>query len=219
MGRLELFQAQLNDILHQAEILTEAAVSLSRSFEAEAERLTREDQVKHLKKIQAEIDYRLAWFRQRESTARSEYTNDRLKWSYMDFAANIFTKVITKKREANDFVNQVFDTRKDGKPPYGNVTVCIGKKGIPEEVEVVSISSLARDANQSEFNIIQQLRKGGCLILSQGAFANLIGKLITDIREGRLCLPITGGQLSETAAPRPLMIQANHWTKPSSSLQ
>ena len=56
--------------------------------------------------------------------------------------------------------------------------------------EVVSISELARESNRPESEIIQKLQKGGCLLFSQERFSRLIDKLVIDVREGQVHLPI-----------------------------
>jgi hypothetical protein len=88
------------------------------------------------------------------------------------------------------------------------VMVCVGPKGIPDDIQVVSISELARESNQPEFEIMQKLQNGGGLVLSQDAFTRLIDRLITDIREGRLHLPIIDNKLSEMVATGYLRLES-----------
>ena len=84
------------------------------------------------------------------------------------------------------------------KLPFGNVLVGIGPKGLPEGVEVISISQLARESKRTESEVISQLRENGYLLLSEEAFSRLIDRLIIDVKEGRLLLPISREKLSET---------------------
>lgn len=200
MEGLESFHTYLNNIQHQAGILAEAVVSLSPYFEAEAQRLIRQDEVQQLKTIHTAIIEKLAWSRRMESAASYGHSKASLEWSLTGLAVKLITMAITENRQAHDFVNRVFDTSERNKRPYGTVMVCVGAKGIPDDIQVVSISELARESNQPEFEIIQKLQKSGCLLLSQEAFTRLIDSLITDIREGRLHLPIIGNKLSEMVA-------------------
>ena len=56
--------------------------------------------------------------------------------------------------------------------------------------EVVSISELARQSNRPESETIQEVRNRGYLLFDQEPFSRLIDKLVIDVREGRLHLPI-----------------------------
>ena len=94
----------------------------------------------------------------------------------------------------------------DRQQPFGLVMVCIGPKGLPDDVKGVSISQLARESNRLESQIINKLREDGYLLFSQEAFSALIDKLIGDVREGLLSLPISRDKLGEIAGlekPKP----------------
>ncbi len=69
MEGLESFYAYVKSLRHQAGILAEAVVSLSKSFEAEADRLTREDGAQRLKSIHAAVAEELERSRRLESAA------------------------------------------------------------------------------------------------------------------------------------------------------
>jgi hypothetical protein len=208
MEGLESFYTHLNDIEHQAGVIAQAAVSLSQSFEAEAQRLTRQDEVQQLKTIHAAIVEKLAWSSRMECAASYGHNEASLDWALAGFTVKLVTTLITENQRAHHFVDQVFDTSKRDKCPYGMVMVCVGPKGIPDDIQVVSISELARESNQPEFEIMQKLQNGGSLVLSQDAFTRLIDRLITDIREGRLHLPIIGNKLSEMVATGYLRLES-----------
>lgn len=190
MEGLELFHTYLKNYQHQAVILAEAVDSLGKSFEAEADRLTKEDGVCHLKGIQAKVVKELEHSRQMEDTASNNNRSAILPFEVAGLAAKLIVAAITENRRARKIVNQVFDTTTAKKRHYGMVMVCVGAKGLPDDIRVVAISGLARESNCSECEIIQKLQKGGCLLFSQERFSCLIDKLVIDVREGRLQLPI-----------------------------
>jgi esterase/lipase superfamily enzyme len=144
MEGLESFHTYLKSFQHQAGILVEAAASLSKSFEAEADRLTREDGVQRLNAIQAAVAEELERARRLESTASYGYTKANLPFSITGSIVKIIVAASTENQRARNFVNQVFDTSTERKLPYGTVMVCVGPKGLPDDVRVVSISELAR---------------------------------------------------------------------------
>jgi hypothetical protein len=75
--------------------------------------------------------------------------------------------------------------------------VCIGPNGLPDDVKVVSISQLARELNRPEPEIIDKLQDDGHLLFSEHVFSLLIDRLVGDIREGRLSLPISRNKLAK----------------------
>jgi esterase/lipase superfamily enzyme len=156
----------------------------------EADRLSKEDEVQRLKAIHAAVAEELESARRLESAASYGYTKANLPLSLARLAAKIIVTATTENQRARNFVNQVFDTDAHKKPPYGTVMVCVGPKGMPDGVRVVSISELARESNRPESETIQELRKSSYLLFDQEAFSRLINKLVIDMREGRLHLPI-----------------------------
>ena len=80
--------------------------------------------------------------------------------------------------------------------------VYIGSRGLPDDVQVVSISELARESNRQEYVVIRELREEGCLLYNEADFSLLIDRVVSDIREGRLCLPVSIEKLSSLYMPR-----------------
>jgi len=207
MEGLESFRAQLKNLQNHAAILADALVSLSQSFEAEAELLTREYEVQQLKKIHTAVVKELEWSRYTETMRRYGHNKIRLTFSLAGLAAKFIAQA-TQNREAQCFANAALSTRKLNEPSYGTVMVCVGTKGIPDDVQVISISELARKSSQPEFKIIGELQKAGSLLFSQEAFTLLLDRLTIEIGEGRLHLPIAGNKLSERTATGYLILKS-----------
>jgi len=197
MEGLDSFDACLKNLHHQAGILAVAAVSLSESFKAEAERLRREDAASRLKAIYVAIAQALQLSRWAEDAARYEYTNQNLARGVIGLAAGVILALTTKNHPASNLVGHAFDTDTHEKRPFGTVMVWVGPKGVPDDIGIVSISELARKSDRPEGEIIQKLREGGYLLFNQEAFSSLINKLVMDVREGRLELPVSSDKLSE----------------------
>ena len=197
MEGLDSFHACLKNLHHQAGVLAGAAVSLGESFEVEAERLRREDTAQRLKAIYVAIAQALQWSRFAEDAARYEYTNQNLARGVIGLTAAVIMALTTKNQPASNLVGHAFDTDTHEKCPFGTVMVWVGTKGVPDDVGIVSISELARKSNRPECEIIQKLREGGYLLFTQEAFSSLINKLVMDVREGRLELPVSSDKLSE----------------------
>ena len=108
MEGIESFQVCLKDICDQAGILAEAAVSLSKSFETEADRLTRQDGSQRLKVIHAAVIEKLEELRRLESAASYGYSKANLTLSVVGSIAKIIVSATTENQRARKFVNDVF---------------------------------------------------------------------------------------------------------------
>ena len=195
MEAVDLFHSSLKDFQHQAGILAETVDSLSESFEAEADRETRDDAVQRLKEIHSAVDKDFEEARSRESVASYAETRVNLPFLIAGSIAKIIMASTTENLPTLKLISQVCDESTAKKPSYGTVMVCVGAKGLPDDVRVVSISGLARQSNFPKSEIIRKLQQNGCLLINQERFARLIDKLVVDIREGLLHLPILAGEL------------------------
>ena len=77
--------------------------------------------------------------------------------------------------------------------------VCIGPRGLPDDAKAISISQSARDSNRLEPEIVNDLRENGYLVFSEETFSSLIDKLVADVRQGKLRLPVSREKLSHIA--------------------
>ncbi len=132
-----------------------------------------------------------------ESSASCRYAKANLRFSITGTIAKVIAAVATEDKWVRNIVSQAFDRHAGKERPYGMLMVCVGPKGIPDDVRAVSISRLARESNRLERQVVGELESQGCLLFSEKAFSLLIEKLIGDIQEGRLALPILTEKLSQ----------------------
>lgn len=196
MESLKSFHDHLGNLQHQARKLTSAGLSLTALFAEEAKRLSREDEASRLRASYRAVVEQLERAKRDEGSESYAQSQVNLEMSVIALAMSAGRAMVSK----NNRLSTISDSLKSvsiKKLPFGNVLVCIGPKGLPEDVEVVSISRLARESNRLESDVINELQKRGYLLLSKEAFSLLIDKLVDAVRKGRLCLPISGEKLSE----------------------
>jgi hypothetical protein len=172
---------------------------LTELFAEEAKRLSKEDEASRLRALYHAVVEQLEQVKRNEGSANYAQSQVNLEVSVIALAMSAGRTMVSK----NNRLSRISDSLKSvsiKKLPFGNVRVCIGPKGLPDAVEVISISRLARESNRLESDVINELQKRGYLLLSKEAFSLLIDKLVDDVREGRLCLPISGEKLSEFTA-------------------
>mgnify|MGYP001591093762 CR=1 FL=1 len=189
MGSIDKLHVSLNNFRHQAGILTEVVISLDKAFQAESDRLTREDWVKRLRALHATVTKELEEARGLEINTRYAHNKATLPFAMIDFAITIIAAA-TENRKLLKLMTQAFYTSDERNHPYGAVMVCIGLEGLPDDVRVISISELSRKSDRPESEVIQKHQEKGYLLLTEEAFSRLINRLIIDVQEGRLSLPI-----------------------------
>ena len=197
MESMKSLHDHLENSQSQAKKLTETELALNALFAREQARLGWEDEALSLKALYRTIVEQLDRMKYSESFAFYGDTKANLALSITGLAAKIIVAK-TKNQEALDVVNNIFDTE-GHKKPFGMVMVCVGPKGLPDDATVISISQSARESNRSEPEITNKLQDDGYLLFSKEVFSLLIDRLIADVREGKLTLPVSREKLVEIA--------------------
>ncbi len=206
MENLRSHHIHLENLQHQMRRLTATGVSLITLLTEEANRLSREDEVSRLKALYRVVVNQSQQVESSENSARGRHIKRGLSFSVAGLFANIAATEISKSKPVSLVLRHLFDSPGDEQRPFGRVLVCIGPEGLPDDAGVVSISQLAREANREESGIINKLREHGYLLLGEKAFSLLIDRLVADVREGRLRLPVSREKLAEITAsgePKP----------------
>jgi len=149
------------------------------------------DQAVSLDDLKARIIEEVEDARIAEVVARSKFTERKLTRGIMNFATGALVAAITSKENPLLKGAHLFRSALDDKAPFDTVLVAIGQKGLPEDVRVVPLSSLARQSNRSESDIGEALRRRGCLLMTPQTFTTLVDNLRSRVLEGSLYLPVS----------------------------
>lgn len=196
MESMKLFHDCLENLRSQAKKLTESGLALNSIFAQEEIRLRREDGVSSLRAVYRAVVEQLQRLERTEASVELGHSQGNLILSLSGLAV---TAMVSKNNRLSAMRDYLLREPNYGQQPFGLVMVCIGPKGLPDDVKAVSISQLARESNRLESQITNKLREDGYLLLSQEAFSALIDKLIGDVREGQLSLPISKDKLAKIA--------------------
>lgn len=197
MASLDSVRTDLKNIHDRTQTLTAAVISLNESCEAESVRLNRQEAVHRLELIRTAILRDLERARGRENVARYAQTKTDVAYSLTGSAIKLLTRALTDNQHTRKFVNNVLSTSHHDKPTFGTVMVCIGPKGLPGDIRVISVSELARKSNRLESEIVRELRHQDCLLFGEEAFSSLVDKLTELVREGHLVLPFPKEKVAE----------------------
>lgn len=193
MGTLKPFHSHLEDLQSKAKNLTETSLALNALFAGEETRLKREDAASSLRTVYRAIVEQLQRLKEIEASASRGHSQGNLLLFLGELAV---TAMVSKGKRLSAITDYLLQGPTD-KQPLGLIMVCIGPRGLPDNAGVVSISQLARESNRSEPEIMNKLQEDGYLLFSEKAFSLLIDKLIGDVREGKLHLPVCRDKLVE----------------------
>ena len=196
MGNLKPFLSHLEDLQSKMKNLTETGLALNALFTGEETRLKWEDEASSLRAVHRVIVERLQRLKEVEASARRGHTQANLVLFPIGL---VLTAMASKGNRLSAIADYLLQAPAD-KQPFGLVIVCIGPRGLPDDVGVVCISQLARESNRPQPEIMNKLQDDSYLLFSKEAFTELIDRLIGDVREGKLHLPVTREKLSEITA-------------------
>lgn len=194
MGNLKSFHDHLRNLQSQAKKLAGAGPALNALLATEGTRLKREDEASRLRVMCDDIVEQLQRLRQIELSASRGQNQANLILSLVEAGV---TAIVSKGRRLSAMTDCLLRAPSDRRQPFGLVMVCIGPRGLPDDVGVISVSQLARESNRSETEIMSKLRDDGYLLFTEEAFSLLIDRLVVDVREGNLPFPVSRDKLVE----------------------
>jgi len=196
MEGLKPFREHLQNLWSQTEKLIDARLGLNALFAEEETRLQREDEASTLEAVYGTIAEKLKELRGIEDSASYRHS----RTDAISYVTGLIREAIVSKDDRASAVKDYLVRKAtERKQPFGLVMVCIGPKGLPDDLEAVSISQLARDSNRLESEIVKGLRENGYLVFTEEAFSYLIDRLTTDVRQGKLRLPVSREKLADIA--------------------
>lgn len=167
-------------------------LALDAVFAEEKARLDRQDQASRLEAVHRALVEDLQQLREAEASAGRDISRTKLMSSVVGL---VVTAIISKGRGLPAITDGSLGGSTARELPFGLIMVCIGPRGIPEDAGAVSISQLARDSHLPQADIINRLQDHGYLLFSEVTFSALISRLVGDVREGRLRLPVSRDSL------------------------
>ena len=168
--------------------------SLAAQFGQETVRLKRKDKVARLNALRTAILNQAESARHSEMTAQSGHTDVRMVTSLIGLGSMLIARGIESKT-LFAISRHLLDRPGGVECSFGTVLIRIGPEGLPEGVDVVCISRLARESHRDESEVIAELRRDGHLLFRETSFSSLIDKAAEEILKGELDLPVPAQSL------------------------
>jgi len=189
--------AYLKKLRKQLRKLTADSLSLGDIFAEEAVHMNWTDEASRLKALYLSIREQMDRARRLENAVSYGHSRVSLVMKLGEIAVGGAIGMLSRNKEAQAISYGLLNDPGGEHRPYGRVRICVGPKGIPDDVQVVSISGLASESKREEAEVIDELQRHGCLLFSEKVFSLLIDKMACAVQEGRLHLPVSIEKLME----------------------
>ena len=199
METIEVYRRRVEELLQRASEQREVLIPLSDSLVRESKRLYRYDQSIRLRYLKVYILQQVNDARGGEINASSKFPTGDLLKSLVNFAVKERIRAMTQQESKDSFLTRLIDN-KQPKRPFGKVMVKIGHEGLPDGVEVVTVSRLARRYSVSESAVEQAIQAEGYILMTSDDFCHLIDKLEHKVLDGTVKLPISPEQIRSELA-------------------
>jgi hypothetical protein len=203
----------LKDLRQRAKELALGVESLAAQFEKEDTHLKQRDDVARLRALCSAVLQGMEWAKSMERAASYGHTEARMVSSLFQVGAGLIM-MMSEDRMMQAISHELLAGPRGREPNYGSVLVRIGPEGLPEDVEVISISSLARESKLGESEVINRLLESGNLLFGEESFSHLIDRLTGEILKGKLSLPVSAERLSRLQGWRAVRLNPKNKDEP-----
>lgn len=196
MDSISSFQQSVEVLYRQAREQTAAIKSLGDVFDQETSYLVRHDQAVCLRSLRIRVLGEVDNIQELETAAGYGFNEAALITGMTELALSGLLAAIIHNRHAFSIGTHLAEGDLTRKAPFGNVMVAVGHGGLPDDVKVISLSRLAREADRPESDIEAALQNQGYLLMTPEAFSSIVTELERIVLDGSLSLPVTIKQYS-----------------------
>ncbi|MCJ7743648.1 MAG: hypothetical protein MUO99_03710 [Dehalococcoidales bacterium] len=176
-----------------------AAEELAEAFVGTATLLLRHDQAAHLRSLRARVVAEVEYAERREASAPSRFTESKLAWGLIRFSASGLLGAVAGDKDPLATALNAAKSTVDKSAPFGTVLVAVGKQGIPDDVEVISLSRSARRSGMSESEVRAILDSRGCFLTDPETFAAAVEEIEHRVLDGAVSLPLSREEFAKVA--------------------
>ena len=173
---------------------------LGDAFAQEAKRIFRHDQDVCLRRLKARVMHEVGNTLEQETTASNAFTKTTLVMGAAEFALGGLVAAMFHSRKVFSVGTYLAQSELSKTKPFGTVLVAVGHGGLPDDVEAISLSRLARELDRLESDIEATLQTHGYLLMTPEVFLRVLTELERRVLDGSLSLPVTSEQLSSELA-------------------
>jgi len=196
MENMSSCRQQLEALRSQVKEQTDALSALETAFLQEAEYLRRYDQARLLRALHDRVTQGVRHVRRMEESASYSFN-----WAMTitGSAKLALWSLIAAKRHSKEHPLTIgLEHAKSDfsrTAPFGTVIVAVGPKGIPDDVEVISLSQSAREQRKAESEIVAAMEDRGYRLVAPESFLRRLDELREQVLKGSVSLPVLNSGL------------------------
>ena len=175
----------------EAKALSEIANLLAE----EAERCRRADQARCIDALQNHVLWQVGKLQRAEESARMDFNMARPGRSMAKAVGTGLGAWLSHNTDPFCRGMEVLKKELDNTPPFGNVVVMVAPRAIPQRLEAISLSRMARESGKSESETVAALEAKGYRLGKPEILLAQLDKLREYVLSGAGALPITEGQI------------------------
>ena len=176
---------RLEELRCQAMAQVDAAKVLQESLAEEADYLQRRDQAQCLDDLRTRVERDIADLRWMEDIASSASTKATLFTGLAGLAFGTILGAALHTEEHPLLVGaRLANNEFKRTEPFGTIAVAVGDAGVPDDVQVVSLSKYARKQRLSEWDIRAEYEAQGYRLLTPDSFFKLLDQVKDNVLKG-----------------------------------
>ena len=172
-------------ILKEIKELNDAITELDSLITKEAEFVQRLDRVAKIDTLKSRIAAEIKRVKEEEDRSERNFNTGKLYSSVAGFALGSILGAMSKQGKPFLSGAKLLSTELGKEADFGTVLIATGENSKLEDIEVVSISSLAREYKKTESSIISIIKGNGYLLLTPEELWKSLHRLKEDIMEGK----------------------------------
>ena len=172
-------------ILKEIKELNDAITELDSLITKEAEFVQRLDRVAKIDTLKSRIAAEIKRVQEEEDKSERNFNTGKLYSSVAGFALGSILGAMSKQGKPFLSGAKLLSTELGKEADFGTVLIATGENSKLEDIEVVSISSLAREYKKTESSILSIIKGNGYLLLIPEELWKLLHRLKEDIMEGK----------------------------------
>ena len=172
-------------ILKEIKELNDAITELDSLITKEAEFVQRLDRVAKIDTLKSRIAAEIKRVQEEEDKSERNFNTGKLYSSVAGFALGSILGAMSKQGKPFLSGAKLLSTELGKEADFGTVLIATGENSKLEDIEVVSISSLAREYKKTESSIISIIKGNGYLLLTPKELWKSLHRLKEDIMEGK----------------------------------
>lgn len=172
-------------ILKEIKELNDAIAESDSLITKEAEFVQRLDRVAKIDTLKSRIAAEIKRVQEEEDKSERNFNTGKLYSGVAGFALGSILGAMSKQGKPFLSGAKLLSTELGKEADFGTVLIATGENSKLEDIEVVSISSLAREYKKTELSIISIIKGNGYLLLTPEELWKSLHRLKEDIMEGK----------------------------------